>query len=141
MQWAQWLQRHPEAGSSWPSWPKASYTDLLVDDALGLGIVVGVEQRVLLDRERDRLREQRRHRHALPFVEPFKEEEEPSIEGKSRLLINGAVYSGDEPFILLDRQRDRIREQRRHWHPLSLVQGKSRLRRRKSRLLRERAVH
>ena len=20
----QWLQRHPEAGSSWPSWPKAS---------------------------------------------------------------------------------------------------------------------
>ena len=21
----QWLQRHPEAGSSWPSWPKASY--------------------------------------------------------------------------------------------------------------------
>jgi hypothetical protein len=22
----QWLQRHPEAGSSWPSWPKASHT-------------------------------------------------------------------------------------------------------------------
>ena len=21
----QWLQRHPEAGSSWPSWPKTSY--------------------------------------------------------------------------------------------------------------------
>ena len=21
----QWLQRHPEAGSSWPSWPKASH--------------------------------------------------------------------------------------------------------------------
>jgi len=21
----QWLQRHPEAGTSWPSWPKASY--------------------------------------------------------------------------------------------------------------------
>jgi len=21
----QWLQRHPEAGSSWPSWPEASY--------------------------------------------------------------------------------------------------------------------
>jgi len=21
----QWLQRHSEAGSSWPSWPKASY--------------------------------------------------------------------------------------------------------------------
>ena len=20
----QWLQRHPEAGSSWPSWPRAS---------------------------------------------------------------------------------------------------------------------
>jgi len=22
----QWLQRHPEAGSSWPSWPKASHS-------------------------------------------------------------------------------------------------------------------
>jgi len=23
----QWLQRHPEAGSSWPSWPKASQNE------------------------------------------------------------------------------------------------------------------
>ena len=26
----QWLQRHPEAGSSWPSWPKASEADDVV---------------------------------------------------------------------------------------------------------------
>jgi len=23
----QWLQRHPEAGSSWPSWPQASHSE------------------------------------------------------------------------------------------------------------------
>ena len=28
----QWLQRHPEAGSSWPSWPKASYVSLGLDE-------------------------------------------------------------------------------------------------------------
>jgi len=25
----QWLQRHPEAGSSWPSWPKVSHREAL----------------------------------------------------------------------------------------------------------------
>jgi len=31
----QWLQRHPEAGSSWPSWPKASHS--LGDTSRSLG--------------------------------------------------------------------------------------------------------
>ena len=31
----QWLQRHPEAGSSWPGWPKASYS--LTESVQGTG--------------------------------------------------------------------------------------------------------
>ena len=31
----QWLRRHPEAGSSWPSWPKASQPSPLVPSTSG----------------------------------------------------------------------------------------------------------
>ena len=32
----QWLQRHPEAGSSWPSWPQASQGGYLILEADGV---------------------------------------------------------------------------------------------------------
>ena len=52
--------------------------------------------------------------------EPLKEEEEPSIQGKSLRLMHGTIYSGDKPFIFLDR----LREQRNHRHaPWGTVWG------------------
>ena len=43
----QWLQRHPDVGSSWPSWPKASQheqEDQRLDRPIGLSLFLRILQ-------------------------------------------------------------------------------------------------